>query len=118
MDLDSFVENVEILCLKKGVKPTVACRESGVGNSFLSDIKGNRRSTPSVAKVQMLADYLGVTTSELLGENKMPIFLSEDGLNEKDGRLLTWFRSLPAEKQKAILIAQDAPEELVSDLDH
>lgn len=32
---------------------------------------------------------------------------------ERDIRLLKWFRSLPEEKQKAILFSQDAPEGLV-----
>ena len=71
MDIDIFVKNVKMLCVHKGIKPTVACRESGVGNSFLSDIQ-SRGSIPSVAKVQLLAAYLGVTTSELLGEKKEP----------------------------------------------
>ena len=66
MDKEKFVQNVKMICLQKGVKPTNACKESGVGGSFLSDI--NRGQVPSVAKVQMLAEYLGVTTSELLGE--------------------------------------------------
>lgn len=66
MDANIFVQNIKKYCLLKGVKPTNACKESGVGASFISDIK--RGQTPSVAKVQMLADYLGVTTSELLGE--------------------------------------------------
>lgn len=66
MDKEYFVQKVKMLCLQKGIKPTNACKESGVGGSFLSDI--NRGQIPSVAKVQMLADYLGVTTSELLGE--------------------------------------------------
>lgn len=67
MDRDFFVQKVKMICLHKGIKPTNACKESGVGGSFLSDI--NRGQIPSVAKVQMLADYLGVTTSELLGES-------------------------------------------------
>lgn len=66
MDANIFVQNIKKYCLLKGVKPTNACKESGVGASFISDIK--RGQTPSVAKVQILADYLGVTTSELLGE--------------------------------------------------
>ena len=71
MDAELFVQKVKSLCEKRGVKPTVACKASGVGASFLSDI--NRGQTPSVTKVQMLATYLGVTTSELLGEeNKKP----------------------------------------------
>lgn len=66
MDKETFVQNVKMLCLKRGIKPTNACKESGVGASFISDI--NRGQTPSVAKVQLLAQYLGVTVSELLGE--------------------------------------------------
>lgn len=68
MDKEIFVQNVKTLCLKKGVKPTNALIESGVGRSFLSDM--NRGQIPSVAKVQMLAEYLGVTTSDLLGEKQ------------------------------------------------
>lgn len=62
------MQNVKHFCKLKGVKPTPACKESGVGSSFLTDI--NKGQTPSVAKVQMLAAYLGVTTSQLLGEQE------------------------------------------------
>lgn len=68
MDKEIFVQNIKIYCALKGVKPTVACRESGVGTSFISDI--NRGQIPSVAKVQQLAQYLGCTVSDLLGETK------------------------------------------------
>lgn len=66
MDREFFVQNIKRYCSVKGVKPTVACRESGVGVSFINDI--DRGQTPSVAKVQMLAQYLGCTVSDLLGE--------------------------------------------------
>ena len=68
MDSLNFVQNVKKYCKLKGVKPTVACKESGVGTSFINNIE--KGSEPSVAKVQKLAAYLGVTTSELLGEEK------------------------------------------------
>lgn len=68
MDRELFVQNIKIYCALKGVKPTVACRESGVGTSFINDIE--RGKTPSVAKVQQLAQYLGCTVSDLLGETK------------------------------------------------
>lgn len=70
MDAEIFVQNIKNCCELKGVKPTVACRESGVGSSFINNIEA-RGSIPSVEKVQVLADYLGVTTSELLGEVPM-----------------------------------------------
>lgn len=67
MDLEFLVQNIKRLCALKGVKPTVACRESGVGTSFINNIEV-RGSVPSVEKIQLLAQYLGVSTSELLGE--------------------------------------------------
>ena len=70
MDSLEFVQNVKKYCNLKGVKPTVACRESGVGTSFINNVE--KGSAPSVEKVQMLAAYLGVTTSELLGEEIAP----------------------------------------------
>ena len=68
MDKEIFVQNIKKCCIARNVKPTVACKEAGVGGSFISDI--NRGQVPSVAKVQSLATYLGVTTSDLLGEKQ------------------------------------------------
>lgn len=35
MDKELFVQNIKERCRAKGVKPTVACREAGVGkNNF------------------------------------------------------------------------------------
>ena len=96
MNVEVFVQNIKYYCAKKGVKPTNACKESGVGGSFISDI--NRGQTPSVAKVQMLADYLGVTTSELLGE-KQPATGEGDGPSENE----ILFRSLPPDLQEEAL---------------
>ena len=59
MDKELFVQNIKERCRAKGVKHTVACREAGVGVSFINDIE--RGQTPSVAKVQLLAQYLGCT---------------------------------------------------------
>lgn len=69
MDKAIFVQNVKLYCAQRGVKPTVACRESGAGVNLISQLE-NRGTIPSVERVQMLADYLGVTTSDLLGEKK------------------------------------------------
>lgn len=61
-----FVQNVRYFCKLKGVAPTAACRESGAGERLIENVR--RGSEPSVGKVQLLAQYLGVTVSELLGE--------------------------------------------------
>ena len=110
MDREVLVQNIKLLCEKKGIKQTVACRESGVGVSFVNDIV--RGQTPSVAKVQMLADYLGVTTSELLGEKKEPT-VEDDGLTDGEQALLALFRQLTTEQQDMVIrMVQAAADKL------
>lgn len=83
MDKTFFVESVTKYCAIKGVKPTVACRESGAGRSLLTSLEQNG-SLPSVEKVQLLAQYLGVSTSELLGE---PITLPKPAQSDIGDRI-------------------------------
>lgn len=108
MDKERFVQNVKKLCLMKNIKPTNACKESGVGSSFLSDIQ--RGQTPSVSKVQLLAQYLGVTTSDLLGEAQKSSPPSEED------RLLAGYDALSARNREKLeeyldllLSSQDKP---------
>lgn len=98
MDKVLFVQNIKDICKSKGIKPTVACRESGVGTSFINNIE-SRGQVPSVEKVQMLATYLGVTTSELLGEEKKPAPCP--GLTVKEAAVIDKYRSKP-ELQPAV----------------
>lgn len=67
MDTELFVQNVKRYCEKNGMKPTNACAESGAGKSLLSEITSRGR-IPSVERIQLLAQYLGCTVSDLLGE--------------------------------------------------
>ena len=67
MDKEYFVKKVEFLCQQKGFKPTIACKEAGLGSGFLSDIKYRNR-VPSVEKLEKLASYLSTNVSDLIGE--------------------------------------------------
>ena len=102
MDKTAFVQNIKDRCEKMGVRPTVACRESGVGTSFITDI--NKGTTPSVAKVEMLARYFGCTVSDLLGEEPMKIAQAADpkadDLCQEFARLFT---SLSPENQNKVI---------------
>ena len=98
MNAKDFVQNIKYYCEQKGVKPTVACKDSGAGKDLINQIE-RRGSMPSVEKVKLLADYLGVTTSELLGETKKgPV---ADGHEPSENELL--FRSLPPDRQEEAL---------------
>lgn len=94
MDKEKFVQNVKERCAKKGVKPTIALEESGAGKNLLGQLK-NRGSFPSIERVQMLAQYLGCTVSDLLGEDPTP----PDPVREEFARLLD---GMTAEQQNEL----------------
>lgn len=97
MDKQFFVQNVKMYCQLRGVKPTVACRESGVGSSFINNIEA-RGQVPSVEKVQLLAQYLGVTTSQLLGEDGPGNLAIQD-----QPYLVMRYNSLPPKVQEEVM---------------
>ena len=96
MSVDILVQNIKSFCASKGTTPTAACEASGAGRNFMDNLK--KGSIPSVVKVQLLADYLGVTTSELLGEKIEP---GSDAGPPSENELI--FRSLPPELQEEAL---------------
>jgi len=63
-----------------------------------------RDSAPSFVKVQQMADYLGVTTSELLGEQKKPGTQMDAGPQDPiDARLMELVRQLSPEQKKSLI---------------
>jgi len=104
-DRERLVRNIKELCKIKGLYPTVVCKESGVGPSFINDLE--RGKTPSVSKVQMLASYLGVTTSELLGEVYIKQETEEVLPKNVQG---THAKISPAAEQVAMAYDQASPE--------
>ena len=78
MNIEKIVQNIQRICREKGTNPTEAGRESGAGPNMVSIMK-RRGSFPSIEKMSMLASYLGVTTSELLGEEIAPPPVDEGG---------------------------------------
>lgn len=86
----------------------------GVSESAISQYETGKREMDFETLLR-IGEVLDCSADYLLrGENKKkPTPENGDGLSEKDKRLITWFRSLPEEKQKAILISQDAPGDIV-----
>lgn len=109
MNKDVFVQNVKKYCALKGVKPTVACDKSGAGKNLIGQLV-NRDTVPSVERVQLLAQYLGVTTSDLLGEQ------NESSPPSEEDRLLAGYDALSARNREKLeeyldllLSSQDRP---------
>lgn len=99
MNIEAFVQNVKHYCSLKGVKPTVACEESGAGKNLLSQMI-HRGSLPTVARVQLLAQYLGCTVSDLLGETNGEATPALDPLTAEAARIFAAL--LPENQGKAI----------------
>ena len=97
MDREVFVQNIKNYCALRGIKPTVACRESGAGPNLINQML-TRGSIPSVEKVQLLAQYLGVTTSELLGETEPKNLAIQD-----QPYLVMRYNSLPPKVQEEVM---------------
>ncbi len=98
MDKEKFVQNIKYYCGKKGVKPTVALAESGAGKDLIGKLTG-RGSVPSVEKVQLLAQYLGCTVSDLLGEERPTGAAPSVG----ERRLVEIYRAVSVQGQQELL---------------
>lgn len=98
MNKEQLVENINKYCALKGVKPTPACRDSGAGRSLINDIERGR--TPSVERIQMLAQYLGCTVNDLLGESNGEATPALDPLTAEAARIFAAL--LPENQGKAI----------------
>ncbi len=110
MDIEKVVENIQRICREKGTNPTIVGKESGAGKSMVTNMK-MRGVLPSIEKMSVFAAYLGVTTSELLGEEKGPAPVAEgepiyppeyDFLSPEDRELVdNMIRSLSKKQQAA-----------------
>lgn len=58
---------------------------------------------PSIERFQLLAEYLGVTVSELLGEEKKPTPVSEDGPDPDEELLMNLVGKLTPDQQSFLL---------------
>lgn len=83
---------------------------SSVHQTTISNILNGKK--PQIETERKIRDAISEICSNL-PEQKEKTAPDWDGLSGKDKRLIEWFRSLPLEKQKAILISQDGPTDAV-----
>ena len=83
---------------------------SSVHQTTISNILNGKK--PQIETERKIRDAISEICSNLPEQKEKPA-PDWDGLSGKDKRLIEWFRSLPLEKQKAILISQDGPTDAV-----
>lgn len=111
MNVKLVVENIQRICKERGTNPTVAGRESGAGKDLVSNMK-RKGTQPSIEKIRLLADYLGVSIYDLLGEIKEPT-VQDDGLTDGEQALLALFRKLSPDQQDMVIrMVQAAADKL------
>ena len=111
--MSTIADRIKEICAQKGTSMYKLEKQLNLGNGTIGKWGKNGRQ-PTYDKAVAVANALGVSTDYLLtGEQKEKPALDWDGLSGKDKRLIEWFRSLPLEKQKAILISQDGPTDAV-----
>lgn len=111
-------DRIESLRIERGVSLTHLNNIIGAYRGKLTEVRKGKASLSNV-EVSILAQALSTSTDYLLGntDDPRPAGQKEQPpagggeLRDKDIRLIQWFRSLPPEKQKAILVAQDGPTE-------
>ena len=115
--MNIFYERLNALCKEAGTTYNAVCLTLGIRSSVIGNLRSRENSVPKVDTVLAFAKYFDVSPDYLIGEtDEKNAATSGDGIvpiSEKDKRLLDWFRSLPEEKQNAILISQDAPKDLL-----
>lgn len=69
------------LCKEKGVKPAAVAEACGISRSTISTWK-SKGYAPRIDKLNLIADYFGVTTDYLLGQTEKPAAQKDDELAE------------------------------------
>ena len=114
--MEDLYKHIEEMGKSAGYKNmTRLCEAADVNRALMSDLKMGRSKDISKDTAAKFANLLGCSMESVYGMKvqKNTTLNDESGISEKDARLIAWFRSLPQEKQKAILTAQDAPKDLL-----
>ena len=112
-----FNQRLQSLMLERGytmyrLAALIGCKQTTIKNWLEKDMM------PQPLYFQKLTEIFDVSVEYLKGEtddreHKNTAVPKDDGLSDKDARLLAWFRSLPPEKQKEVLYDAGAPAGLV-----
>lgn len=95
MFFDIFSE----LCAKKGVSCKRAAEDIGLSNSITTKWK-KTGATPSGKTLNKIANYFGVSISELLGKEEKENSPDEFVLTEGEKKLIQLLRKFPTDRQE------------------
>jgi transcriptional regulator with XRE-family HTH domain len=97
-----FVDSFQSICEEKGIAPTKALSDIGMGRSALSSWK--KGAEPSNSTKRKLADYFGITLDELKeGKIKMPTPDKEREHSELEKECFEGIMQLTDDRKRLVL---------------
>lgn len=101
-------DKIKSLRLERGMTLEELGNLVGVGKSTVRKWETGAIANMGRDKIEKLCAVFDVSPDYLIKKQSNDV-----GVSDYDRRFLEWFHSLPEEKQRAILIAQDAPKDLL-----
>ena len=96
-----FFDTYRELCLSAGKTPSAVAVELGIGKASVSDWK-NKGQTPRADKLQLIADYFGVSIDYLLGTEKAATSKG-DGWSDNKRNLIEAVEQMTEEQAELLL---------------
>lgn len=103
--MGNLYKNIMALCEDRGIKGGKMCTDIGISKGLLTDLKMGRRTGVSAVTAQKIATYFDVSVGYLLGEEdkKEQPTVQNDGLTEKQRKLMQFVKTVPEDKADMIL---------------
>lgn len=64
-----MIDRIKVLCVQNHISVSALEKSCGLGNGYISKLN---KSSPNVKKLQLIADYFGVTLDYLLNGDSPP----------------------------------------------
>lgn len=95
--MSSLYENIQALCLSKGIRPGRLCDELSLSRGLMTDLKMGRKKSVSAETAQKIAAFFGVSVGQLLGQES-----PRDILDEVDVAFYGDFKELSIEEKETV----------------
>lgn len=96
-------DRIHALCDAKGIKDGTMCREAGVPRSTFQELKMERTENLSLKNLHKIAEYFGVSVSDLTGEQKENPPQPQSEVDAAVERIRRKLESMPTEKREALM---------------
>ena len=101
----NLYEQIQQACKKSGLTVSAMCLALGMSKSTMSDLKSGRKKTLSSDTIAKIAEFLNVTTDELIlgREDKEEAATPKDDRSAKEAQAMDLFSRLSPEEQEIVL---------------